>query len=306
MEIASAINLFLSNLTRQNFSPETVRTRRLGLKRFVAWCRNSGIFTLAEIGKEHLQHYTAAVFASKHPTTGEPLSTSRKRSYLISLKLFYRFLAAENLILHDPLAKLKVPNEKNKLPAAFLSERQVSAVLKSVELSSKTGVRNRAILEVLYSTGIRRKELVSLKLSDVDFAKGVLWVRGGKNARDRVVPIGNVALGWIRKYLNEGRPYSVTGKSGNTLFIGLRGKPLSKIMLGQIVHSYCHKAGIKVPGACHLFRHSMATHMLARGADVRYLKEILGHSGLSTTAIYTRVEINSLQTEYEKKHPGHA
>jgi len=303
MQIQNAINLFLNDLTRQNFSPETVRTRKDALTPFARFCTRTNIFSLAEILPTHLESYVASVHAMQKEN-GAALSVTRKRVLLISLKLFYRFLGKENLILTDPLAKLAIPNLKNKLPAAFLSERQAQEILAAVDLMSEMGVRDRAILEVLYSTGIRRKELVQLKIGDVDFVRGVLWIRQGKMAKDRVVPIGETALLWLRRYLEDLRVKKLNAANAQILFIGRRGKALSKVLLGQMVRKYICLADIKTPGACHLFRHSMATHMLRHGADVRHLKEILGHASLSTTAIYTRVEITTLDREYAHKHPG--
>ena len=156
---------------------------------------------------------------------------------------------------------------------------------------------------MFYSSGIRRSELVNLKIDDIDFLKENLWVRASKNNKDRVVPIGKSALKWVRLYLEKERPalaQKIRGADERFIFLGRKGtRRLSLVRLGELVSQYRKKAKIET-GSCHLFRHAMATHMLSNGADIRYIQEILGHSSISTTQIYTKVTITQLQKEYER------
>jgi integrase/recombinase XerD len=166
------------------------------------------------------------------------------------------------------------------------------------------GLRDRAMMEVLYSTGIRRVELSNLELFDIDRERGTLTVRQGKGRKDRVVPIGERALGWIAKYLATARPELVAPPDHPTLFLNDRGEKLGVVYLTHLIGGYVEAAKTGKTGSCHLFRHTMATLMLEGGADVRHIQEILGHVQLSTTSIYTRVSIRHLKAVHDATHPG--
>ncbi len=170
--------------------------------------------------------------------------------------------------------------------------------------AEQMGLRDRAILETLYSTGIRRMEVVNLTVYDLDMERGTLMVRQGKGKKDRMVPIGERAVAWLERYLNDTRPGLVVPPDDATFFLTSSGEPLSPSRLTQLVREYVDAAEIGKRGACHLFRHTMATLMLENGADIRYIQEMLGHAELSTTQIYTRVSIRRLKTVHALTHPG--
>jgi len=303
MSILKAIDLFLDSLRKKGFSKETILTRREALGQFLYFCKKSKIEEVDKLQFPFLQKYMAYVFTRNRIDKEAPLSASRKRTLLISLKLFIRFLFKQNQILHNPLEKIKIPLAGQALPSSFLAESKIQKILKAVNTRGAFGLRDRAILEMFYSSGIRRSELVNLKIDDIDFLKENLWVRASKNNKDRVVPIGKSALKWVRLYLEKERPAlakKITGEDERFIFLGRKGtRRLSLVRLGELVREYRKKAKIE-NGSCHLFRHAMATHMLANGADIRYIQEILGHSSISTTQIYTKVEITQLQKEYER------
>ena len=173
------------------------------------------------------------------------------------------------------------------------------------DVNTVEGGRDRALLETLYSTGIRRSELCHLRISDID-ARGVVWVRAGKGQRDRVVPIGPRALAWVEKYRWELRPQLVGADDDGTLFLTGYGEGYRQTHLGNVVKRYLKQAGIEAVGSCHLFRHAMATHMLENGADIRFIQAMLGHRDLNTTEIYTRVSIEKLREIHAATHPGRA
>ena len=160
------------------------------------------------------------------------------------------------------------------------------------------------MLETLYSSGIRRMELTQLKLYDVDTRGGSLTVRGGKGGRDRVVPLGARACAWLDRYLEEVRPQLLSRRDDGSCFLTDFGEPFEKNRLGDLVKGYIERAGFKVIGSCHLFRHAMATHMLENGADIRFIQAILGHSDLDTTALYTQVSIHKLKEVHAATHPA--
>jgi integrase/recombinase XerD len=177
-------------------------------------------------------------------------------------------------------------------------------VLNTCDVTTPAGVRTRAMLETLYSTGIRRMELAGLKLFDVDVERGSLMVRLGKGAKDRLVPIGERACAWIDKYAKDVRPELVAGADDYTLFLDDDGKPFDPSKLGDLVKKHLLAAGITAPGACHLFRVACATHMLENGADIRYIQSLLGHSKLDTTQIYVQVSLAKLKEVHAATHPA--
>jgi integrase/recombinase XerD len=200
-----------------------------------------------------------------------------------------------------------------RLPRAVLSVSEMERVLAQPALETALGLRDRAILEVLYSTGIRRMELIGLDGTDLDVERGTLFVREGKGKKDRVVPIGERAIRWTERYLDDVRPHlieqsarrSVRNRSTNALFLSAHGTKLKPGKLTDRLHEYLRKAGIEKPGSVHIFRHTMATLMHDAGADIRDLQEMLGHAQLSTTEIYTHVSIERLKAVHTRTHPAH-
>jgi len=177
-------------------------------------------------------------------------------------------------------------------------------VLAMPDITTPIGLRDRAMMEVLYSCGLRRAELATLRVGDIDAQRGTVAVRQGKGRKDRVVPIGERALMWVGRYLEEVRPDLVMPPGSPVLFLSEVGLPLKLARLTQLMTRYVDHADLGKTGACHIFRHTMATVMLEGGADVRLIQEILGHAELSTTQIYTRVSIKHLQAVHRQTHPG--
>jgi integrase/recombinase XerD len=180
---------------------------------------------------------------------------------------------------------------------------ECEAIINQAEPASAPGLRDRAMLETLYSTGLRRMELPGLALYDVDLTRRLVMVREGKGRKDRVVPIGERAAAWLEKYLTESRPQLVA-PGVEALFVTDYGEPMTGLYVATKVKRYMEFAGINKPGATHLFRHACATHMLENGADIRYIQELLGHSKLTTTEIYTHVSIEKLQQIHDATHPA--
>ncbi|PIY22734.1 MAG: hypothetical protein COZ11_11510, partial [Deltaproteobacteria bacterium CG_4_10_14_3_um_filter_51_14] len=182
--------------------------------------------------------------------------------------------------------------------------QEMEKVFQQFNITDSLGLRDRAIFEVFYSSGIRRVELSKLKILDVDAERGVLFLKETKGWKDRTVPIGERALAWLEKYLREVRPSLVVPPDDGTLFLSKDGHPLTPDALTDMGAAYITAANIGKQGACHIFRHTMATLMLEGGADIRYIQQMLGHESLNTTEIYTRVSIRGLQEVFKKTHPG--
>jgi integrase/recombinase XerD len=213
----------------------------------------------------------------------------------------------------NPAAELAMPKLPKRLPRAVLTVSEMERVLAQPDLATALGLRDRAILEVLYSTGIRRMELVGLDGSDLDAERGTLFIREGKGKKDRLVPIGERAIRWTLRYLENVRPTLIERaalratpqRSTKALFLSARGTRLRATKLTDRLHQYLVNAGIEKPGSVHIFRHTMATLMHDAGADIRDLQEMLGHAQLSTTEIYTHVSIERLKAVHTRTHPAH-
>ncbi len=294
---------FLEWSAAMGLSDQTVISRKRSLNRFTLWCDERELNRPHDITKPILERYRRHLFHYRK-SNGDPLSFATQQQRLIPIKAFFKWLSKENHILYNPASELELPKVHKRLPKAILSADEVECILNQTLLHGELGIRDRAIIETLYSSGIRRMELVNLALYDVDLKNGTLMVREGKGKRDRMVPLGQRACTWIERYRDEIRPGLVIEPDKGTLFLHETGEPLKKNRLTDLVKKHIGAAGIDKPGACHLFRHSMATLMLDNGADIRHIQVILGHSQLSTTEIYTQVSIRKLKEIHTLTHPA--
>ncbi len=230
---------------------------------------------------------------------------STQYSRLVTICTFFRWLSRHDHLLHNPAADLELPRTERRLPKAVLSAAEVEQVMAQPALDTPLGVRDRAMLEVLYSTGLRRRELISLSMGDIDHDRGTLMVRLGKGRKDRVVPIGDRALAWVNKYISDVRATLAREDADEgLLFLTDDGKRMGHCRIGDIVRGYVDAADIGKRGSCHLFRHTAATLMLEGGADTRFIQHMLGHEQLSSTQLYTRVAIGKLKEVHTATHPG--
>jgi len=229
------------------------------------------------------------------------LSTRSVARAVHSARGLYRFALREGMLADDPMENLRAPRAFKALPRA-LSMAQVEALLEAPDTTTPLGVRDRAILEVLYATGLRASELTSLTLEGLDLELGVVRVLG-KGSKERLVPLGREAQRWTRRYLDETRPLFARDASPPVVFLSQRGGRLSAMGLWGIVRRHAVTAGVERVLTPHVLRHSFATHLLERGADLRALQAMLGHADISTTQIYTHVSRERLRQIYDKLHP---
>ena len=237
-------------------------------------------------------------------TNGEPLAARSQQFLLIHLRSWFSWLVKQGYLPYSPAAELELPKVVRRLPKAILSAQETEAVLAVPDINTPVGLRDRAIMETFYSTGIRRMELTRLSVQDVDRERGTLMIREGKGGKDRMIPIGERALAWIAAYRDQARPELVGLQDDGTLFLNSLGNPLKPFHLTCLAGQYVKRSGIGKEGACHLFRHTMATLMLENGADTRYIQAMLGHASLETTQIYTKVSIRALKAIHTATHPG--
>lgn len=293
--------MYLSWLQVHNYAEGSVKCADDLLRRFIAWCAERGITRPKDVSRRVLERYQKWLYAYR-TKEHRPLKMSTQANHLTHVSSFFRWLTKERHLVVNPASELELPKKERHLPHRVLSAKKMERVLQQPDTSTPAGLRNRAILETFYATGIRRKELAELKVYDLYMEQETLVVRQGKGKKDRIVPIGRRALQWIARYLNEVRPWQADAHDEGYLFIGKTGRGLGVDYLSAIARRYLKDAGVK-SGSCHLFRHTAATLMLENGADIRYIQQMLGHAKLETTQIYTEVSIKSLKDVYRRTHP---
>ena len=286
----------------KQWSPDTVYGYTRELKPFFAFLEaRPGWNGLAGLTREILDEYRTHLFYARHHD--KPLTRGSQSTRFAAVKAFARFLFRENYLLTDVTALLEQSKRVKALPRVILSERETVRLLEAPNIETLTGLRDRAALEVFYGTAIRNSELRRLKLEHLDFDRKVLLVELGKGSRSRVVPLGEEAEIWLGEYLAKARPFLLRDPKQRLVFLTLQGKSLRCQYLASLVRLYANKIGLDKVVTPHVLRHSCATHMLRRGAGLRHLQELLGHSCLNTTGIYTRVEISDLAKVLSRFHP---
>jgi len=284
-------------------SDNTIKKRTIALRRWIVWCDERGLDDPRAITKPILERYQKHLYYYRQ-SSGQPLSVRSQQALLWPLKAFFKWLSQNNHILYNPASELELPKAPPRLPQVILSVEEIERVMNLPDTTTAYGIRDRALLETLYSTGIRKNECANLGLYDIDSHRKTVMVRGGKGGKDRILPIGDRALYWVDLYRLEARQAFLTDANDPYLFLTDYGEPWLKNRLSRLVKQYFYHAEIEKPGACHLFRHAMATHMLDNGADLRYIQMMLGHSQLSTTEIYTHVSIEKLREIHAATHPA--
>ena len=252
-------------------------------------------FNPKEFSPEHVDGFIAQLFE-------EGLSRNSQSRILSGVRNFCKFLLIEGLIERDPLELVDSPRPERKLPDV-LGVDEIQAIIEAIDLSRKEGIRNRAILETMYSCGLRVSEVVGLRKSCIDEVEGMVKVIG-KGNKERIIPIGELALDTIARYIEEYRNFlDIETGYEDTLFLGRRGRELTRQMVFTMLRRTTHEAGIRKQVSPHTFRHSFATHLMESGADIRVVQEMLGHSSVSTTEIYTHLDQRYLREQMEKFHP---
>jgi integrase/recombinase XerD len=289
------IDDFLSFLSlERGLSKNTVNAYGRDLFQFSEFCRSHGVNSPAEISEEVLSSFMGALRAEKMAST----SISRKIS---AIRTFSKYLCREGELTINRAAQVDTPKLPKRLPK-ILPLDEVERLLAAPDLTTPAGIRDRAMLEVLYATGLRVSELVGLNLSDLNLQVGFLRCLG-KGSKERIVPLGKFAVDYVSQYLARGRPTFVKSNSGGGLFLSNRGSKITRVGFWKLLKRYAALAGITRPLTPHTLRHSFATHLLERGADLRAIQEMLGHASLSTTQIYTHVTRERLRQVYKESHP---
>lgn len=286
-----------------NYSEATIATREKYIRMFLRWALERELRYPSQITKPILESFQRHLFHYRKKD-GNPLAWNSQISHLREVRQYFEYLAKENHIPFNPAASLELPKQPQTLPKAVLSADEAERVMQQPDLTTPHGLRDRAILEVFYSTGIRRMEVCNLNIEHVDVNRRVLEIRQGKGKKDRFVPIGMRALLWIARYVEHAREKLLLDPKEPTLFVTIHGDRMNPDSLTEYVRRYIKESGVTKEGSCHLFRHSMATLMHDNGADIRHIQAILGHANLNTTQIYTQTSLKKLLEVHDKTHPA--
>ncbi len=294
---------FLDAMRVRNFSELTIVSRRRYLSYFIAWAEERGVVRPSEVTKAIIERYQRYLYQYRKKD-GRPMTFRSQHTQLTPVRAWFKWLSRHNHILYNPAGEIDLPRLEYRLPKHVLSASQAEAILRVPDVTTPLGVRDRTIMETFYSTGIRRTEMASLEIYNLNFDRGTLMVRQGKGKKDRLIPIGGRALQWLDKYLYEVRPLLLVDPKEPALFATQQGEPITAGHVAHIVSRAIEKSGLGITGSCHLFRHTMATLMLENGADIRFVQAMLGHAHLDTTQIYTHVAINKLKEIHDATHPA--
>jgi integrase/recombinase XerD len=294
---------YLAYLGVKGHTPTGIHNVERYIRSFIRWCEPRALVRPLQITKVDVESYQRDLFR-RRKDNGEPLSVFSQRSALIPLRGFFRWLAREGRVPRDPAVDIELPRVRQVLPSHVLTASEAERVLRQPDTRRPVGLRDKAILEVLYSTGLRRMEVANLHVADIDNERGLIFVRKGKWGKDRWIPISNRAIRWVQRYLSEVRPSQVTAPDDGTLFLTRNGVPFNECWLSTTISNHVRNARLGKFGSCHLFRHTMATLMLENGADIRYIQSMLGHADLKSTQIYAHVSVEKLRAVHSATHPG--
>ena len=292
---------FTEHLKVKNYSSQTIRPYSSQLRGFLDHLSQIGITDVRSVTKEILLDYQATITEEK---ISRGLGFSFVASRIRAVKRFFEYLEHSGHILINPAEHIKEPQKESRLPKVVLTEEEAHRILGQPNLSTAIGIRDRAVLEVFYSTGIRLEEMMNLTIFDCDLQGGLLRVNNGKGSKDRVVPLGKHAVRFLKEYITQVRPsHTVMNKQLKTLFVNQWGAPLSKQIIDILVRNYVKRARIAKHVTPHTFRHTFATELVRNGADIVSVSKMMGHSDVRITQVYIRVAGIEVKNTHSESHP---
>lgn len=307
---------YLQHLTLRNLAVLSRRQNEQAIRLFVAWLEAQAVFSVQRVGRELVERYKAELMAYR-TKKGTQLNFNTIRGRLFILQRWFAWLRKKGWVAADPAADIRVPPRVKRLPRGVMTVAEIRAVMDQPDLKNLIGYRDRAIMEVLYSTGMRAAEVCDIEVKDVDLQKKIARVRHGKGGKERFVPLSTPCCRFLERYIREIRPELAQGlrpagnnwlkkyrTAGDLLFVSLYGGPMTGPWLGQAMKRYIRQAGITKPiSPVHSFRHSVATHLMESGMGVRYVQSFLGHSSINTSTIYMHVAREPLHDQIQEYHP---
>lgn len=288
-----------------SFSKDTRVRYHYEIPRLLEFLKRQGLESLAGLTREHLKQYWLHVYFGTSPS-GKAIGVETLRARLGAVIGFVKFLVRNDYLLIDVSQGMTLPRRGMKVPRTILSEAETLRLLDAPDCTQALGIRDRAILELLYGTGIRNSELRDLRQRDVDWPRHLLFIADGKGHKQRWVPLGEEAESWLEEYLQKSRPTLARSHSGELVFLSRTGRRISRSDLAALVSRWARHVGLEKPITPHCLRHTCATHMLRRGAGLRQLQTLLGHESVNTTQGYTRVDISELRKVIRRCHPREA
>jgi len=298
MDVAVTIAEYKERLKALGYADATLEIYRAGLDKFQEYLQGRDVSDLRTVTKQIMLDYKALVMAGT-----QAMETKALR--IRPVKRLFEHLTANNLLLINPAEGIIETHRREKKIGPTLTQEEMKIFLQQPNMSFRGGIRDRAIMEVLYATAIRKNECLALEVHDVDLREGVIHVRKGKGRKQRVVPLGKTAAGYLKEYLEKIRPhYNRKHPKERRLFLTCEGMPLTGGALNVSLYHYRKQAGINKSASPHVFRRSCATHMLQQGADIRYIQKLLGHASLATTQQYCKVIPIDIKKTHEETHPN--
>ena len=278
----------------RNLSPRTLEAYQRDLKHYLSFIVDKDIISLSNISQMHIREYIRSL-------NEKGLAASSIARIFSSIRSYHKFLSAENFVNENPTLILTSPKAPKKLPHVLMEE-EISAIINAVVGTFQYAKRDKAIIEMLYSCGLRVSELCALSLNNLYLNDDMIRIMG-KGSKERLLPVGGRAKNFLNDYLIHCRPGIQKDKGSSSVFLSRNGNPLTRAMINNILRKWSQVAGISKPVSPHTLRHSFATHLLEGGADLRFVQELLGHSDISTTQIYTHLDKHHLKEVYQTHHP---
>lgn len=301
--IKTLLEKYSQSMKIRNLAERTIKNSIRYLHKFFEYItKEHSVTELDKITKEMIYDYQIYQY-EKINKRGRQNSVSEQNNAIKPVKHFFKFLKEYDYIVSDPAGGISYAKEPKRLPRGILTQSEARKILHAPDLQCAIGYRDRTIMEVLYTSGIRKEELNNLKLNDVDYNDGFLRIDNGKGKKDRIVPIGKIACRYLENYIKTVRQEFIIDPYNSSLFLSLKGNRLSKNMVWEIVKKYTKEVKIKKNVYPHTFRHSCATAMLKNKADIRSIQELLGHSSLDSTQVYTKITITDLKEIHSRCHP---
>ncbi len=300
-KLESHLDAFLRELRLHRYSRGYQEIAQRVVSLFFSHLREKAVRDIRSVSEKHVLSFARSLKKRK-TRYGKPFALWTQSAYVSTLRRFFAFLDKRSIILQNPARDVRVPAAK-RLPRAVLSQAQVTRLLETPSSTSSLGMRDRAILETFYGTAIRLNECLRLDVSDVDLQSRALWVRDGKGKKDRLLPIPGKTTQAMALYLSEARPRLVHDSMETAFFLSRAGNRVSRSLIHAMMRNYGRAAGIAHSVSPHALRHACATHLLRRGADIRHIQELLGHSFIETTALYTKVDVEDLRKVIGRAHP---
>ena len=295
------LDIYLEDLERRNYSKATIKGYRHSIKNFIRYLSIRDLSLHDTELKDILDYHTEV--KQKTNKIGKPVSINYKTSLMRDLRLFFRYLKRKRLILIDPTEGLPQMKTQKVLPKGVMSKDEIDLLLAAPKVNTLYGFRDRTIMEVAYSTGLRTAECARLTIHDIDFKEGILRVNQGKGKKDRVVPIGEVAMNHVKEYLEKIRPKLNRKNNPYALFLAASGEPLNRNRVSAVVSKYLKKLKMRPELSFYAFRRTCGTEMLRGGSSIRYVQEMLGHEHINTTELYVKVLPMELKEIHDKAHP---